>query len=313
MRPAALVAGAFVIAIAVGTVLLALPVAHAPGHDVGWSDALFTATSAVCVTGLIVVDTGSAFSVFGRTVIALLIQAGGLGILTLGGLAALLVGRRVGYRQRLHLQRQVGALHLGGVMRLVRGIVLVVFAAEALLTLALWPRLAAEHGALGGLGVAAFHAVSAFNNAGFSTYSDSLARYVGDAWIDYSEGYVGDIQYAVVLHTSGANRCIEADNTGAGRADNTTPTTLLRISNLTCVTSNVTENEGTNPSSKGDAEGVLFREGAFFEMYNSIITSNEATMTSHECFELEDTEGPETIDAAVAQNTIWKNQSEAVE
>lgn len=183
MRPAALVAGGFLIAIAVGTVLLALPVAHAPGQQVGWTDALFTATSAVCVTGLIVVDTGSAFSLFGRTVIALLIQAGGLGILTLGGLAALLVGSRVGYRQRLHLQRQVGALHLGGVVRLVRGIVLVVVTAEVALTLVLWPRLAAEHGLLGGLGVAAFHAISAFNNAGFSTYQDSLARYVGDAWI----------------------------------------------------------------------------------------------------------------------------------
>jgi trk system potassium uptake protein TrkH len=183
MRPAALVAGGFLIAIAVGTVLLALPLAHAPGQEVGWSDALFTATSAVCVTGLIVVDTGSAFSLFGRTVIALLIQAGGLGILTLGGLAALLVGSRVGYRQRLHLQRQVGALHLGGVVRLVRGIVLVVVTAEVVLTLVLWPRLAAEHGVVGGLGVAAFHAISAFNNAGFSTYQASLARYVGDAWI----------------------------------------------------------------------------------------------------------------------------------
>lgn len=183
MRPAALVAGGFLIAIAIGTVLLALPVAHAPGQAVGWSDALFTATSAVCVTGLIVVDTGSAFSLFGRTVIALLIQAGGLGILTLGGLAALLVGSRVGYRQRLHLQRQVGALHLGGVMRLVRGIVIVVVVAEVALTVVLWPRLAAEHGLLGGLGVAAFHAISAFNNAGFSTYADSLGRYVGDAWI----------------------------------------------------------------------------------------------------------------------------------
>jgi len=183
MRPAALVAGGFLVAIAVGTVLLALPAAHAPGHDVSWSAALFTATSAVCVTGLIVVETGSAFSLFGRTVIALLIQAGGLGILTLGGLAALLVGSRVGYRQRLHLQRQVGALHLGGVMRLVRGIVIVVVTAEAALTLVLWPRLAAEHGVLDGLGVAAFHAISAFNNAGFSTYEGSLARYAGDAWI----------------------------------------------------------------------------------------------------------------------------------
>jgi trk system potassium uptake protein TrkH len=202
MRPAALVAAGFLIAIAVGTVLLALPVAHAPGHAVSWSDALFTATSAVCVTGLVVVDTGSAFSLFGRTVIALLIQAGGLGIVTLGGLAALLVGSRVGFRQRLHLQRQVGALHVGGVMRLVRGIVLVAVVAEGALTLALWPRLAAEHGVLSGLGVAAFHAISAFNNAGFSTYQDSLSRYVGDAWIVLpilTAFVLGGVGHAVLL------------------------------------------------------------------------------------------------------------------
>src|SRR5690606_27854289 len=102
-------------------------------------------------------------------------------------------------------------------------------------------------------------------------------------------------------------RCIEADNTGSGRADDTTPTTLLRISNLTCVTSNVDESAGTNPSSKGDAEGLLFREGAFFELYNSLVTSNEPTMQSNECFELEDTEGPETIAAAKAGVSIAKS------
>lgn len=125
-----------------------------------------------------------------------------------------------------------------------------------------------------------------------------VAVNVGDDSIDYSEGYVGDIQYAVVVHTSGANRCIEGDNTGGGRGDGITPRTLLRISNLTCVTSNIDESAGTNPSSKGDSEGPLFREGAWFELYNSIMTSNFADMDSNECFELDDSEGPETIDGA---------------
>ena len=134
-----------------------------------------------------------------------------------------------------------------------------------------------------------------------------VAVNVGDDSIDYSEGYRGNIQYAVVVQTSGSNRCIEADNTGSDRSDAGTPTTLLRISNLTCVTSNVTMNTGTSPSSKGDAEGLLFREGAYFELYNSIVTSNETTMTSHECFELEDTEGPETVDAAQAGISIARS------
>ena len=125
-----------------------------------------------------------------------------------------------------------------------------------------------------------------------------VAVNVGDVSIDYSEGYNGDIQYAVVVHTSGGNRCIEGDNTGGGRDDGITPRTKLRISNLTCVTSNIDEDAGTNPSSKGDSEGPLFREGVHFEMYNSIVTSNAANMASNECLELDDPEGPETIDGA---------------
>lgn len=127
-----------------------------------------------------------------------------------------------------------------------------------------------------------------------------VAVNVGDDSIDFSEGYVGNIQYALVLHTSGSNRCIEGDNTGGGRADDIAPLTKLRISNMTCITSNVDKNTGTNPSSKGDSEGPLYREGAFFEMYNSIITSSEAVMASNECMELDDSEGPQTIDAAEA-------------
>ncbi len=123
-----------------------------------------------------------------------------------------------------------------------------------------------------------------------------VAVNVGDDSIDYSEGYVGDIQYAVVMHTSGANRCIEGDNTGGGRDDGITPRTLLRISNLTCITSNIDETAGNNPSSKGDSEGPLFREGAWFEMYNSIVTSNATDMASNECLEVNDSEGPQTID-----------------
>lgn len=110
---------------------------------------------------------------------------------------------------------------------------------------------------------------------------------VGDDSIDFSEGWVGDIQYALVIQTSGSNRCIEADNTGDTLPDNIPPYTKGRISNMTCITSHVNTNAGTAPSSKGDAEGPLFREGTYFEMYNSIITSNAAGMTSHECFEIE--------------------------
>jgi hypothetical protein len=131
-----------------------------------------------------------------------------------------------------------------------------------------------------------------------------VAVNVGDDSIDYSEGYQGDIQYAVVVATSGGNRCIEGDNTGGNRGDGITPTTLLRISNMTCISSNIDQGAGTNPSSKGDSEGPLFREGTYFEMYNSLVSSNDPMMASNECFELEDTEGPETVDAAQAGTSV---------
>lgn len=128
-----------------------------------------------------------------------------------------------------------------------------------------------------------------------------VAVNVGDDSIDYSEGYNGMIQYAVVVHTSGSNRCVEGDNTGEGRGDAITPTTNMIISNMTCVTSGVKQNAGINATSKGDSEGPLFREGVYFQMYNSIVTSNAVGMASQECLELDDSEGPQTIDAAQAK------------
>ncbi|WP_269619875.1 hypothetical protein [Zhongshania sp. BJYM1] len=125
-----------------------------------------------------------------------------------------------------------------------------------------------------------------------------VAVNVGDDSIDYSEGYNGMIQYAVVVHTSGSNRCVEGDNTGENRADDITPTTNMIISNMTCVTSGVKQNAGINATSKGDSEGPLFREGVYFQMYNSIVTSNAVGMASQECLELDDSEGPQTIAAA---------------
>lgn len=123
---------------------------------------------------------------------------------------------------------------------------------------------------------------------------------VGDDTYDFSEGWVGNIQFALSVATSGGNTCVEADNTGSGRADDLTPFTKGRISNLTCVTSNVDSGQGDHPSSKGDSEGVLYREGTFFEMYNSIVTSSAEGMASNECFEIIDSEGPQTIAAAKA-------------
>ncbi|MEX1198358.1 MAG: hypothetical protein WEB57_10930 [Pseudohongiellaceae bacterium] len=114
-----------------------------------------------------------------------------------------------------------------------------------------------------------------------------VAVNVGDDSIDYSEGWVGDIQYALAVHTSGANRCIEVDNTGSSRDDDIAPYTKGRVSNMTCITSNVDSDMGSAPSSKGDSEGPIYREGGYFEMYNSVITSNDTGMASNECLEID--------------------------
>jgi trk system potassium uptake protein len=177
------VVAAFLVAIAVGTLLLRAPWAHAPGVEHGWLTALFTATSAVCVTGLIVVDTGGAWSPLGQLTIALLIKAGGFGVLSLGALVALATGRRMGFTERQRLQTQANALTVGGIVRFVRRLFAFTMGTELLGTLLLWPAMARDEGIGPGAWSAWFHAVSAFNNAGFSLYPDSLARYAGDGWV----------------------------------------------------------------------------------------------------------------------------------
>ena len=177
--PTRIIALSFALLIVAGTVLLRLPVSHGD-TDIGTLDALFTATSAVCVTGLAVVDTGTAFSGFGQFVIMLLFQLGGLGLLTFGTFLALATGRRLGVGNRLRMQEQVSGSNVGGITDLVRTIAIVVGAAEVTGALLLYFRFAPNEGVGLGAWHAIFHSISAFNNAGFSLYPDSLSRYVGD-------------------------------------------------------------------------------------------------------------------------------------
>lgn len=182
--PAQLISITFALAIFVGTVLLALPISHSPGYRVGLLDAFFTATSAVCVTGLAVVDTGSAYSLFGKIVIMLLIQAGGLGIISFGTLIALASGRRISFRERMQLQAQINAQEVGGIINLIRNIVLLVVSVELVGAVLLYFRFAQVEGRYGGAFYALFHSISAFNNAGFAFYSDSLSPYVFDPLVN---------------------------------------------------------------------------------------------------------------------------------
>ncbi|WBB73913.1 TrkH family potassium uptake protein [Micromonospora sp. WMMD1128] len=184
-HPAQVIAVGFGTAVVVGTGLLSLPVATRSGERTGLVDALFTATSAVCVTGLVTVDTGSYWSGFGQAVILLLIQAGGLGIMTLATLFTVLLSRRLGLRARFLAQAETKSLDLTDVRAVVRRIVLFSLAGEAVVAVVLTARFATAYDEPFGEAVydGVFHAVSAFNNAGFSTNADSLVGYVADPWI----------------------------------------------------------------------------------------------------------------------------------
>jgi trk system potassium uptake protein TrkH len=184
-HPAQLIVIAFAAAILVGTLLLLLPFSRSGPESAPPLTALFTATSAVCVTGLIVVDTPTYWSHFGQGVILGLIQVGGLGIMTLASVLALLLARRLGLRGRLVAQAERGATQLGDLRRVIFGVVVLsaIFetVAAAVLTARFW--LSYDLSFPSALWRGVFHAVSAFNNAGFALWNDSLVRFVGDGWI----------------------------------------------------------------------------------------------------------------------------------
>ncbi|MEY9626212.1 TrkH family potassium uptake protein [Sinorhizobium fredii] len=181
-HPARLVPSAFLLAIFMGTALLMLPVSRAGAEGAPFLTALFTATSAVCVTGLIVQDTPIYWSAFGQGVILVLFQVGGLGIMTGATLLGLLVTRRIKLSSRLVAQAETKSLTLGDVRAILRLILIVTVTVELLTTALLALRLRHAYGNSWdeALWTGLFHAVSAFNNAGFSTYSDNLSGFADD-------------------------------------------------------------------------------------------------------------------------------------
>jgi trk system potassium uptake protein TrkH len=185
LHPSRAVALLFLLLIGAGTLLLRLPLAHAAGEVAPWLPAFFTAVSAVCVTGLVVVDTGSYWSPFGQAVIMTLFQLGGFGLMTAASLLGLMVNRSLRLRSRMLTQAETRSVGLGDVGSIARVVLVVTLVCETALALALTVRLHVGHGLPWGeaLWSGTFHAVSAFNNAGFSLHGDSLMRYGGDGWI----------------------------------------------------------------------------------------------------------------------------------
>ena len=162
--------------ILLGALLLMLPLSTTAGCVTPFHEALFTATSAVCVTGLVVQDTGSYWSVFGQTVILTLIQIGGLGVVTVASLFALLSGRRISLMQRSTMQDAISAPKVGGIVRLTRFILRGTFLIELIGALAMLPVFCRDYG-WRGVWMAVFHSISAFCNAGFDILGTESNRY----------------------------------------------------------------------------------------------------------------------------------------
>ncbi|MFF0283004.1 potassium transporter TrkG, partial [Rhodococcus aetherivorans] len=176
LTPVRVVALSFAAAIAVGTLLLLTPAASLPGTATSLVDALFTATSAMCLTGLVVVDTPTHWSGFGQGIILALIQAGGFGIMTMASLVGLLLANRIGLKARLNTAAEVRASGLGDVRSVVVGVVRMSVFIESVTAVALALRFALgyEEPPLRAVWLGVFHSVSAFNNAGFALYSDNI-------------------------------------------------------------------------------------------------------------------------------------------
>ena len=184
-HPARVVPAAFALAALAGTLLLSLPLATSTGQRAEVLDAAFTSVSAVCVTGLVTVDTATYWSPFGQVVILSLVQVGGFGIMTLATLLVVLVGARLNLSSSLVAQAETRTLNVGDVRDVVRRVAVTMLAFEAVLAalLTLRFRIGYDHDWPQALWHGVFHSVTAFNNAGFALYSDNLVGFAADAWI----------------------------------------------------------------------------------------------------------------------------------
>ncbi|WP_207729336.1 TrkH family potassium uptake protein [Clostridium sp. 'deep sea'] len=179
MKPAQILALGFAILILIGAILLSLPISAKEG-SLPFLDALFTSTSAVCVTGLIVVNTSEFFSTFGQFIIMLLIQFGGLGIMTMATMVALAIGKRISLKERLLMQEALNTFSMEGLVKLTLVIVKTTLLIEGIAAAILTIRFLPIYGMPNALGLGVFHSISAFCNAGFDLFGNSLVGFADD-------------------------------------------------------------------------------------------------------------------------------------
>ena len=175
LNPMQILSLGFLLIILIGGILLSLPISSSTGEYTSFIDAVFTSTSAVCVTGLVTVDTGTHWNLFGQTVIMLLIEIGGLGFMSFTTLIAILLGKKITLRERLILQNAMNTFNIQGVVKMVKYILLFTISIQAIGALIFCTQLIPEYGLGKGLFYSIFHSISAFCNAGFDVFGGGVS------------------------------------------------------------------------------------------------------------------------------------------
>jgi trk system potassium uptake protein TrkH len=204
LKPSEILVLGFATLIFIGSLLLNLPIASKSGESVGYINALFTAASAVAVTGLVVVDTLTHWTTFGHVIIIILIQIGGLGFITMGTLFAFLLGRKISLRERMVMQEALNKITVAGVVKLAKYVLIMTFIIEGIGAAILATRFIPIYGYGKGIWYSVFHAISAFCNAGFDLIGNfqSLTPFVNDVVVSFVVMILiilGGIGFVVIL------------------------------------------------------------------------------------------------------------------
>lgn len=200
LSPPSILALGFMTLILLGSLLLMLPIAH--HGDLTWIQAIFTSTSAVTITGLSVVNVGEAYTVFGKVVIMLLLQCGGLGFMTFAILAVMSLAPKMGLKQQVMAQESIGQTSLKKVISTIRAVFLYSLCVEALGTVILTVAWMSDYNFSKALFYAAFYSISAFNNGGFSLFPNSLMSFSGQYFITFTIStlyIIGGIGFLVLM------------------------------------------------------------------------------------------------------------------
>jgi len=203
LQPTQVLVIGFASVILIGALLLNLPIASQNGQSVGFINAIFTATSAVCVTGLSVVDTGTYWTLFGKGIILVLIQIGGLGFMTMATMIAIILGKKISLKERLIIQEALNQYSLAGLVRFSKYILILTFIIEGVGAVLLSFRFIPEYGWSTGIAYSIFHSISAFCNAGFDLIGNGrgLTPYVSDPIVSLtiiSLIIIGGIGFSVI-------------------------------------------------------------------------------------------------------------------